>query len=82
MTATDDPTIPDRGDRVLMVGGQFKGQRGTLIKRNGSSASVVLYPPSMRAVRTPDGRWWAVSESILLPLCPVHPAAEFVVRDE
>lgn len=23
MTATDDPTIPDRGDRVLMVGGQF-----------------------------------------------------------
>lgn len=81
MTDRSNAEAPERGDRVLMVGGQFKGQRGTLIKRNGSSASVVLYPPAMRAVRTPDGRWWAVSEASLLPLCPVHAAAEFVVRD-
>jgi len=74
MTATDDDTIPDRGDRVLMVGGQFKGQRGTMLRRNGTSAKVALHSSAHVVVQTLDGQFWAVSQERLLPLTPVQPA--------
>lgn len=32
MTPTPDPTIPDRGDPITMLGGQFSGQHGTMLQ--------------------------------------------------
>jgi len=80
MTATDDDTIPDRGDPVMMLGGQFKGQRGTMLRRNGSGAKVALHSPAHVVVQTLDGQWWAVPPDRMLPITPVHPKAEYVVR--
>lgn len=79
MTATDDPTIPDRGDAVMMVGGQFQGQHGTMLRRNGSGAKVALHSPAHVVVQTLDGQWWAVPPERMMPITPVHPLMRFVV---
>lgn len=78
MNATDDDTIPDRGDPVMMLGGQFKGQRGTMLRRNGSGAKVALHSPAHVVVQTLDGQWWAVPPERMLPITPVHPLMRFV----
>ena len=51
MTPTPDPTIPDRGDPITMLGGQFSGQHGTMLRRNGTSAQVALHAAHLRAER-------------------------------
>ena len=78
---TTDPEAPVPGDRVRIVGGQFMFQRGTLVRRNGNSASVVLHAASHTAVQTRDGRWWAVPTAQMLELSRVHPAAQYVTKD-
>lgn len=80
MTATDDDTIPDRGDPIVMIGGQFKGQRGTMLRRNGSGAKVALHAPAHVVVQSLDGQTWAVRPDCLLPITPVHPMIQYVVR--
>lgn len=80
MTATDDDTIPDRGDPVTMIGGQFKGQHGTMLRRNGSGAKVALHSPAHVVVQTLDGQVWAVPPDRMLPITPVHPLMRFVAR--
>lgn len=59
MTPTPDPTIPDRGDPITMLGGQFSGQHGTMLRRNGTSAQVALHAPAHVIVQALDGSVWA-----------------------
>lgn len=82
MTDRSDPYAPVRGDRVVITDGQFVGQRGTVTRRNGNRMSVVLHGERTRAVRTADGRWWAVPADQMLPLCPVNPTADYVTKEE
>lgn len=78
---TSDAEAPAPGDRIVVRGGQYLSGRGTLVKRNGNRAYVVLHGPKMRAVRTLDGRWWAVHENSMLELTPVTPLTEYVTKD-
>ncbi len=78
---TTDPDAPVPGDRIVVRGGQFAGQRGTLVRRNGTRAGVVLHPPSSVVVRTLDGRLCSVRPDELIELTMVNPMAEYVVRD-
>jgi len=80
MTATDDDTIPDRGDPITMLGGQFSGQHGTMLRRNGTSARVALHAPAHVIVQALDGSVWAAEPGRLLPITPVQPRLEFVVK--
>lgn len=79
---TSDQTLPAPGDRIRIVGGQFVGQRGTMVRRNGTNASVVLHAAGQTAVQTRDGRWWAVPSDQLLELTRVYPSAQYVIKDE
>lgn len=78
---TTDPEAPAPGDRIVVRGGQFASQRGTLVRRNGTNTSVVLHPASQTAVQTRDGRWWAVPTAQMLELTRVYPAAQYVTKD-
>ena len=80
MTPTPDQTIPDRGDPITMLGGQFSGQHGTMLRRNGSGAKVALHSPAHVVVQTLDGQVWAVPPGMLMPITPVAPKMQFVVR--
>ncbi len=78
---TSDAEAPAPGDRIVVRGGQFAAQRGTLVRRNGNRAGVVLHPPSSVVVRTLDGRLCSVRPDELIELTMVNPMAEYVVKD-
>lgn len=43
----------ERGQRVRITRGPFAGKRGTVVKKNGSSAMVVLHGPDEIVLRQP-----------------------------
>lgn len=77
---TSDPLAPVAGDAVKIVGGQFGGQSGTLVKRNGNSALVVLHGSAYTVVRTLDGSLCMTPTTHLMDATPCCPAAKFVVQ--
>lgn len=80
MTDKSDPLAPVAGDAVQIVGGQFRGQSGTLVKRNGNSMLVVLHASMYTVVRTLDGGVHMVPTAHLLDATPCCPAAKYVVQ--